>query len=126
MEWTQDRVEALTKLWAEGMSAAVIQAQLGVSRNAIIGKVHRLKLPGRPTKVSTPKRRPARSPTFRIRRPVQRKAAPVIDLSHQCSFQALAPRCCKWPLPAGMFCGATTLDLRPYCAGHADVAYRRR
>lgn len=48
MNWTDERVERLTKLWAEGLSASQIAAQLGgVSRNAVIGKVHRLNLPGR-------------------------------------------------------------------------------
>src|SRR5690606_14648108 len=48
MNWTEERVELLRKLWAEGLSASQIAAQLGgVSRNAVIGKVHRLKLSGR-------------------------------------------------------------------------------
>ena len=48
MNWTDDRVEMLKKLWADGLSASQIAAQLGgVSRNAVIGKVHRLNLPGR-------------------------------------------------------------------------------
>lgn len=48
MSWTDERVEQLKKLWAEGLSASQIAAQLGgVSRNAVIGKVHRLHLPGR-------------------------------------------------------------------------------
>lgn len=48
MGWTDERVELLKKFWSEGLSASQIAAQLGgVSRNAVIGKVHRLKLPGR-------------------------------------------------------------------------------
>lgn len=48
MSWTDERVERLKKLWADGLSASQIAAQLGgVSRNAVIGKVHRLNLPGR-------------------------------------------------------------------------------
>jgi len=48
MSWTDERVELLSKLWAEGLSASQIATQLGgVSRNAVIGKVHRLKLSGR-------------------------------------------------------------------------------
>lgn len=48
MNWTDERVELLKKLWAEGLSASQIAAQLGgVSRNAVIGKAHRLKLSGR-------------------------------------------------------------------------------
>ena len=46
--WTDDRVEVLKKLWAEGLSASQIAKQLGgVTRNAVIGKVHRLGLAGR-------------------------------------------------------------------------------
>lgn len=48
MNWTDERVDLLRKLWAEGLSASQISAQLGgVSRNAVIGKVHRLKLSSR-------------------------------------------------------------------------------
>lgn len=48
ISWTDERVEQLKKLWAEGLSASQIAAQLGgVTRNAVIGKVHRLGLSGR-------------------------------------------------------------------------------
>jgi len=49
MSWTEDRVDVLKKLWMEGLSASQIAAELGegVTRNAVIGKVHRLKLSGR-------------------------------------------------------------------------------
>src|SRR4051812_31987684 len=77
MNWTDERVERLTKLWAEGLSASQIAAQLGgVSRNAVIGKVHRLNLPGRAkaggtsATARTPKRSnpaPARPTTFGAR-----------------------------------------------------------
>ena len=61
MGWTEERVELLKKLWAEGLSASQIAAVLGnVTRNAVIGKVHRLGLSGRakPTRsaVSRPRR----------------------------------------------------------------------
>ena len=46
--WTDDRVELLKKLWSEGFSASQIAAEMGgVTRNAVIGKVHRLGLSGR-------------------------------------------------------------------------------
>ena len=55
MNWTDERVERLKRLWAEGLSASQIAAQLGgVSRNAVIGKVHRLNLPGRAKSGGTP------------------------------------------------------------------------
>lgn len=54
MTWTDERVELLTKLWGDGLSASQIAAQLGgVSRNAVIGKVHRLKLSRRGTTPAT-------------------------------------------------------------------------
>ncbi|MEL6435380.1 MAG: GcrA family cell cycle regulator [Pseudomonadota bacterium] len=58
MSWTDERVETLKKLWADGLSASQIAAKLGgVSRNAVIGKVHRLKLAPRAksTKQNGPK-----------------------------------------------------------------------
>ncbi|RKQ71849.1 Global cell cycle regulator GcrA [Litorimonas taeanensis] len=59
MAWTEDRVEKLTKLWAEGLSASQIAKELGeVTRNAVIGKVHRLGLSGR-AKPSRPKQKAA-------------------------------------------------------------------
>jgi GcrA cell cycle regulator len=57
MNWTDERVELLKKLWAEGLSASQIAAQLGgVSRNAVIGKVHRLKLSARGRAAGAPTR----------------------------------------------------------------------
>jgi GcrA cell cycle regulator len=57
MNWTDERVETLRKLWAEGLSASQIAAQLGgVSRNAVIGKVHRLKLSSRGRATAAPTR----------------------------------------------------------------------
>ncbi len=49
LSWTDDRVELLKKLWTEGLSASQIAGRLGsgVTRNAVIGKVHRLNLSGR-------------------------------------------------------------------------------
>lgn len=67
MNWTDERVERLKRLWAEGLSASQIAAQLGgVSRNAVIGKVHRLNLPGRAkaggnSSAARPAKRPAQT-----------------------------------------------------------------
>ncbi|MBS3648558.1 GcrA family cell cycle regulator [Pseudaminobacter sp. 19-2017] len=74
MIWTDERVETLRKLWSEGLSASQIAAQLGgVSRNAVIGKVHRLKLSGRGRTAPSPARpkKPAQATTAK---PPQRPA----------------------------------------------------
>ncbi len=63
MAWTDDRIELLTRLWEEGLSASQIAGQLGeVTRNAVIGKVHRLGLPGRTTTVRVQRPRTRRGP----------------------------------------------------------------
>jgi GcrA cell cycle regulator len=51
LTWSEDRIEQLKKLWQAGLSASQIAAELGndISRNAVIGKVHRLGLSGRRT-----------------------------------------------------------------------------
>ncbi|MEM1344715.1 MAG: GcrA family cell cycle regulator [Pseudomonadota bacterium] len=55
MSWTEERVEKLKEFWAEGMSASQIAKQLGgVTRNAVIGKVHRLGLSNRNTAETAP------------------------------------------------------------------------
>lgn len=90
MNWTDERVERLKKLWSEGLSASQIAAQLGgVSRNAVIGKVHRLCLPGRAKAggaqtATRPKRQTAapRAPNYAARvattRTVTRPAGAVV------------------------------------------------
>ena len=62
MTWTDERVELLKKLWADGLSASQIAAELGgVTRNAVIGKVHRLGLAGRAKAPSSAAPRPRKA-----------------------------------------------------------------
>src|SRR5580698_4207458 len=70
MSWTDERVELLKKLWSDGLSASQIAAELGgITRNAVIGKVHRLGLSGRAKSSSSasPRPRKARSPSHMLR-----------------------------------------------------------
>src|SRR5690606_25261780 len=68
MSWTDERVEMLKKLWTDGLSASQIAGELGgITRNAVIGKVHRLGLSGR-----------AKSPSSTAPRP--RKARPAVHM----------------------------------------------
>src|SRR5690606_32665895 len=85
--WTEDRVGALKKLWLEGQSASQIAKALGggVTRNAVIGKVHRLGLSGR----AAPSQ-PART-TFRTARPSTAKAAAAAAATPAASAPAAAP-----------------------------------
>ena len=80
MAWTDERVARLSKLWAEGLSASQIAADLGgVSRNAVIGKVHRLGLSGRAKPGGNAGGRPKRT-----------AARPTASASAQPSAQAAA------------------------------------
>lgn len=146
--WTEDRVGALTKLWLEGQSASQIAKQLGggVTRNAVIGKVHRLGLSGR----ATPSQ-PART-VFRVARPrpvapAQPSAprrieaaqprpaavpapqpAPAPELPGTATVMTLGAHMCKWPIgdPSSKefsFCGRRASE-GVYCGEHAKVAYQ--
>jgi len=77
MSWTDERVELLKKLWMEGLSASQIAGELaqGVTRNAVIGKVHRLKLSAR-AKPATSASRPRTASRAAPRRPSSGAASP--------------------------------------------------
>ena len=146
MAWTEDRVEVLTKLWAEGLSASQIAKRLGgVTRNAVIGKVHRLGLsgrakPSRPKTVSKTRSTPKRT-AVKPRTP--RKPAPVVQAppppppveakplpnGEYATILTIRDHMCKWPIgdPAASdfrFCGRRIKEGEPYCEAHCNVAYQ--
>jgi GcrA cell cycle regulator len=144
MGWTDERVEILKKLWLDGLSASQIAKQLGgVTRNAVIGKVHRLGLSGRaaPSHPSRPAfraprpARPVSAPALRPRvleprhhAPVPRPA-PFVELPGTATVLTLGRHMCKWPIgdPSSSdftFCGRRAIDEGPYCVDHARVAYQ--
>ena len=107
--WTDERVETLKKLWMEGLSASQIAGELGegVTRNAVIGKVHRLKLSARakPTN-SAPRARPAARPAPR------RVASPSAGIS---TMGGGAAKMARPPMQASrpQSIGATALAMDP-------------
>ena len=146
--WTEDRVGALKKLWLEGQSASQIAKQLGggVTRNAVIGKVHRLGLSGRaaPSQPARATFRPTRprpaqptqapSAPRRIEAVQPRPAAPaqvpapMPDLPGTATVMTLGAHMCKWPIgdPSSTefsFCGRRASE-GVYCVEHARVAYQ--
>lgn len=124
--WTEERVEVLKKLWADGLSASQIAGELGgITRNAVIGKVHRLGLSGRAKAPSSsiPRQRKPRSPAqFSRQRPASRgntalahhalayldtepEAEPepefldnIIPIGQRCSILELTEATCHWPI----------------------------
>jgi GcrA cell cycle regulator len=143
MGWTEERVALLRKLWAEGLSASQIAKQLGgVTRNAVIGKVHRLGLAGRATPSRPAKRpvRPARprviGPTAPRMRPASSMPAVVIPDLEPLKFEdvktasvlTLHESMCKYPIGDPndadfAFCGRAAM-CGPYCQDHARLAYQ--
>jgi GcrA cell cycle regulator len=138
MEWTDERIEALRALWMQGFTASQIAERLGgVSRNAVIGKAHRLGLSARPSPI---KRETAR--TLPMRRapaaPPPPAPMPAAAMPPQPPVQRAAPapvpgssKSCMWPLgdpkqPDFHFCGAPAEPGRPYCSQHCAAAYHKR
>jgi len=138
--WTDDRVETLSKLWQEGASASQIARDLGggITRNAVIGKVHRLGLTGR-TAPHVPGagradqrreregRRPRRVAPFRLVAPAQRPHA-VLPERGLASIASVRRGQCRWPIGEPHdedFCLCGRPSVRgAYCAAHGAVAYR--
>jgi GcrA cell cycle regulator len=141
--WTDDRVEILTKLWRDGRSASAIARELGgVTRNAVIGKVHRLGLSGR-ARPARPGSRRARTPRPERRLSRPRALAVPMPAPTPTPADALAPlpvigladmrsvgrHACRWPIgdplaPGFSVCGRP-VERGAYCAPHGALAYRQ-
>jgi GcrA cell cycle regulator len=152
MAWNDERVDLLKKLWAEGLSASQIAGRIGgVSRNAVIGKVHRLGLSGRATTSRMKSHRPRaraqgakRMATSRFAslgkpalRALYHDAEPftpsveelVIPLAERKSIQTLTESSCRWPIGDPQladfhFCGKNKVPGLPYCEFHARRAFQ--
>ncbi|WP_049758227.1 GcrA family cell cycle regulator [Phenylobacterium zucineum] len=134
--WTRERVIALTRLWCDGLSAAQIAAALGgVTRNAVLGKVHRLGLSGRERparpgarRAPGPPRRPVRAPRRPApARPLLRSAAPPPEGPGLATVLTVGAHTCRWPVgdplaPGFTLCGRPAVR-GAYCEGHAARAY---
>jgi len=150
--WTDERVELLKKLWAEGLSASQVAKQLGgVTRNAVIGKVHRLGLSGRATPSRPARARPQAPRTLVRGRPdpltaeareeeqQRSQSAQKAEAAHieerglepvqRATVLTLTEHTCKWPIgdpgrPGFHFCGRGADHGSPYCTEHARLAYQ--
>jgi GcrA cell cycle regulator len=143
--WTPERVERLRTFATSGLSSSQIATEIGVTRNAVIGKLHRLGLaPGRPAggpaRTCPPRaRRPRHSPQREFLRLMFAQAPSIasstgpqfapVESTRPCSLIELAHHTCRWPVnnPGAndfAFCGNQSVDGFPYCAGHARMAYR--
>ena len=139
--WTSERVELLKRHFEDGLSCREIAAHIGVSRNAVIGKLSRLQLTRGPTNAeraprSNSKDRPAISVPrlqHQILRALYAERQPADDVpvasERRCSLFELSKERCRWPISTPgaedfCFCGNTPIDGMPYCSGHTRLAYR--
>jgi GcrA cell cycle regulator len=150
-EWTDVAVVRLRSLWAEGHSTAEIGRRLGVSKNAVVGKAHRLDLPDRPSPIrrdAVAKARPDPRPPSNLPRlpsetptrvPGATALAPAAR-SDRPPGNPLPPSVpplgthiipCCWPIgypgkPGFCFCEERSVPGRPYCGEHCMIAYVRQ
>ncbi|WP_442755589.1 GcrA family cell cycle regulator [Methylocystis sp. JAN1] len=146
MSWTDERVELLRKLWSDGLSASQVAAELGpgITRNAVIGKIHRLGLAERAKTASAPRQRAAKAPrqaTASVAAPAPRvnghavhgnvalAFAPqtvvvarvnpeeevVIPMSERVTLMELRESMCRWPMG-----DPTTPEFR-FCGGKSPI-----
>ena len=106
MSWNDEQIETLKILWAQGKSASEIAEILGdTTRNAVIGKAHRIGLSGRPS-------------------PIKKKSS----TARRTTMTAITERMCKWPFGDPKksdfyFCGRAVDVATTYCAEHRALAY---
>jgi GcrA cell cycle regulator len=140
MEWTDKQIKQLKHLSDDGLSAASIANELGISRNAVIGKAHRIGLWGKEwgkdrrmlkfEKYNEPVRK--NPPTLRIKPLLPPQEVPQLRCEEIPSGRLVAlvdlqPHHCRWPIgdissPDFGFCGRP-IWLRSYCRHHSSVAY---
>lgn len=148
-DWTDERCDRLRLMCAspERPSAGQMGIDLGVSRNAIIGKVARLGLvlpnhgvrspTGRSASPGRPKRKHGFHPNTRTvcQQPVEpiivtnEATDQAIPIEQRRTLVELEPGMCRWPVghpgtPDFFFCGGTALEERPYCIHHDRRAYQ--
>ena len=113
MVWTDDKIKKLKKMWLLGKTTAEIAKSLGMSKNSIIGKVHRLNLTARPSPIKKEK--------------IVKKKAPPKKVGIV-RLMDLKINTCRWPIGDPKdedfhFCGEQTVTGKPYCLQHCQEAY---
>jgi GcrA cell cycle regulator len=143
--WTEERLELLKRHFAAGLTCREIAGDIGVSRNAVIGKLSRLNLTrDENPKTPRPPRKDRDAPKGHRRGSVPRLQYRILQAVyaeprasdnepiatvHCCSLLELSEQRCRWPISTPgaedfCFCGNTPVEGLPYCPGHTRLAYR--
>ena len=140
MSWNDDNVARLKELWDQGLPTAQIGKLLGFTKNAVVGKAHRIGLERRPSPIRRtavkPDRKKARSPVMPKLNFENNNILETKYVSQNISFQpsiknvfSSAPkRGCEWPEghpdePEFHFCNEERFEEKPYCLNHCSIAY---
>ena len=139
MPWDDNNVAKLRDLWDQGLPTAQIGKLLGFTKNAVVGKAHRIGLERRPSPIRRtavkPDRKKARSPVMpklnfeSAKEPESVSTEPsVFQPVVKNIFTAAPKRGCEWPEGHPdeadfHFCGKDRFEDKPYCLDHCAVAY---
>ena len=140
MPWDDSNVSKLRELWDQGLPTAQIGKLLGFTKNAVVGKAHRIGLERRPSPIRRtavkPDRKKARSPIIpKLNFEIAKEEIKETQVAQQ-NFQPVvknlftknAKRGCEWPEGHPdetdfKFCGKERYEDKPYCIDHCAVAY---
>ena len=141
MSWTYEKVAKLKELWGKGNTASQIAEIIGgISRNAVIGKAHRLNLSAKiKTRTATSNQNFENSigeKNFKDKKIRKSKFKSLIiekdfEPENPKQLEELDEKSCKWPIghpgdPDFYFCGKEVIPGKPYCGEHCLIAYRRK
>ena len=131
--WTREKTSFLKQCWRQGMSARWIAERIGATRNAVIGKVHRLELP-----IADRTHRDTRATVSKVALPPQPPPLKPQAVNNSVTFlprgtattllMSMSADNCRWPDgdPAGddfTFCACKKQGSSPYCKIHSEIAY---
>lgn len=143
MAWTEKMVDDLRRLWAEGLTASEIAKKIGVSKNSIVGKVHRLCLKARPSPIKKKDDELEAVEEQILETPEEEIAEEVVELvvveevkpehkkcrsKEHVQLVNLDGHTCRWPIGDPRdddfcFCGKRVKIGQTYCEEHAAIAY---
>ena len=140
MPWDEDNVARLKELWDQGLPTAQIGKLLEFTKNAVVGKAHRIGLERRPSPIRRtavkPDRKKARSPIMPILNFESQNSETIYTPSKQQTSQpsikniysSITKRGCEWPVghPEELefhFCNEERFEDKPYCINHCSIAY---